>query len=246
MEYLKRFYDRRSVVERYLKEDISIHVHGIATWIDSDVKECCLTFNTWVDDDWPLGGRLNGKNFRESYDGQRSMLVWVGNVPERARPITTIVRLQKLYTCLVSERKALKARLPVGSPKGSIAPTLFATFDRKLCLLLNLAGIEDGKFIDKIIKGAAKVVYGLADEDAESWRDKPSAQIDDYGASDLWVYVPHRWSEGTPENRGFSFEPRQVLFCPTYSRVGIIKGWLQHLGLEYELASLSRQGSNVP
>ena len=49
MEYLKRFYDESSIVERYIKGNISIHIHGIVFGMAPNLKKYCLTFLSRID-----------------------------------------------------------------------------------------------------------------------------------------------------------------------------------------------------
>ena len=231
MEYLKRFYDGSSVIERYLKGDISIHVHGIVTGVDSHMKEGCLTLNARVQDDGALGNWVNREGLSGSDNRQGFMLVWIGESLESARPVTTITRLQAFNACLVGVRKPSKIT-PIISNGSTLLPTpthipsMFSIFDRKLCSLLNLPRIQNGKFVDQIIKSSPKVVYDLADEDAQYQRNGRLPQVDCEVATDAWVYVPLYWrTEDAIEGRTFAFEPRQMLFCPTYSLISAIE-WM--------------------
>ena len=101
LKYLKRFYDRRSVIERYLEGDMSIHVHGIVTGEGSHMKEGCLTIHARIDNDGGCGSWLNRESLNASDNQQASMLVWVGDSLESARPVASITRLQAFNTCLV-------------------------------------------------------------------------------------------------------------------------------------------------
>ena len=119
-------------------------------------------------------------------------------------------------------------------------PSLFRVFDRKLRSLLDFSRIQDSKFIDKIIKSSPKVIYCLTDENTQ-FRGNGKAECEI--ATDAWVYIPlYGWS-GATEERTFSFEPRQMLFCPTYSRIGIVKRWLSIVG--YQRSRHEQETSNA-
>jgi len=228
MEYLKRFYDGGSIIERYIKGDISIHIHGIAFGMTPNPKEHCLTFFSGVDNNKSFANSLHRQGTHWSYDSQGSVLVWVGDTFENAHPVTTEARLEKLDRCLVATRDSSQVTTPIQNLSsldaiGTQLPILWSIFDRKLCSLLNLPRIQNGKFIDQIIKSSPKVVYSLPDENAKLMRKDISAVLQSNSSSNLWVYVPLRWVEGTPKFRPFSFKARQVLLCPTYSLISAIE-----------------------
>ena len=232
MEYLKRFYDRSSIIKRYIKGDISIHIHGIVFGMTANSEKYCLTFFNRVNNNRSFADSFHRQGTRWSDDSQGSMLVWVGDTFESARPLATEARLEKLDSCLVNGGKPPQVTAPIRDdntfklPFSAVHPSLpvrLGMFDRKLCVFLNLSRIQNSKFIDQIIKSSPKVVYSLPDKNGELMGNDISAVLQSDDSSNLWVYVPSRWAESTPENCHFSFEPFQVLLCPTYSLISAIQ-----------------------
>lgn len=198
LEYLKRFYDQRSIAELYLGGEICIHVHR------KEKKWQCDTYCSPTQQvaRWPNNGQI-------------FMFVGVGNIPQNLRPINTFVRLQSLNQCLVFMRDSFEV---------SFSPPIEAgwrIFDRKSCALLDASRIEKSHFIDEVIKGGSKIVDRFSNENTEDWRYCGDAWTEQ--GNGLWF----------PETVISSSQVHQVLLCPTYSRVGIVKGWLDAIGLSH-------------
>ncbi len=156
------------------------------------------------------------------------MLDGDGETLESVRSVETEESLEKIDMCLVSGGKSWQVTAPIENLSlldtfHPLLPILWGMFDRKLCSRLNLSRIQNGKFIDQIIKNSPKVVYSLPNENAKLVGDDISAILQSDSSSSLRVYVPLRWAEGAPKYRHFCFESRQVLLCPTYSLISAIE-----------------------
>ena len=197
MEFLKRFYDRRPIVERYLDGKLGVYIHartGRRCW--------CLIYER-----------------AHSYESKSPMLVGVGQVSKRPRPIASRMRLQSLNHCLVFDRKSFE------TGTNPPLPVLYAIFNRKLRTLLNFSRIQEREFVNKIVQGSPQIIYSFTYKNPENrWRINTAGQ-----RQALFISVPTYCR--TAKGRTLTFDVRQVLLCPTYSRVGIVKRWLHGIVL---------------
>lgn len=204
LEFLKRFYDRTPIVERYMHGELSVHLHGV-----TDARLVCLTYMC-----------------DESHSSQRAVLVGVGQVLERLHPIPSIVRLQRLDHYLVFDRKSFKEGW------NAPLPFLYGVFNRKLRAFLRHTRVKNGQFIHKIIQGCPQVVDAFPNADAKNrWETCYVVTDSMVKDSDALLIFPPRFYR-TIEGHEFTFEPRQVGLCPPYSGIGILKRWLHGIDLK--------------
>jgi hypothetical protein len=215
-EFLKRFYDRESILKRYIRGDIDVHLHGVI-----GRRRCCLISRV-------IGGDTVWVNNRK-----RLMLVGIGHLTENLRPAATAEWLQPLNDCLVASRYTFE-------PPAMGLPSSWRIFNRKLCSLLDISRIEESKFINKIIECRAQVVYGFSNQDTENLWDQSWAVASDnrlpigvVSQPKIHINMSRHIVHFFEEQSTFTFEPRQVVLCPTYSRMSIVKGWFHAIGLSH-------------
>ena len=150
MEYLKRFYDGHSIVERYIEGNSDIHIHGLR----GKRFECWVIHSAVINE-------LRGVDH-----GQGDMFIRVGENVQAARPVASIVRLEALNRCLVAGREFPDVAV---SPRAFCAPVeaAFVLFDRKLRSLLDASRIEQGKFKHEIVERSPEIIHALPDQDAQ-------------------------------------------------------------------------------
>lgn len=220
-EFIDRLSDQTPIGEAYLKGNLTLHMHG---WIESR-PYCLNAFRP-----------IEGQDHRGVWDGnsEEFVLVRVGNVPQGARPIATLKRLQPADHCLVwfldPAQASVSAGIPTLGPLFDLLRLMWLVFDRKLRLLLDLARVENGESIDEVIEGTPEVVHNLADKDREvGWRPALSGNVLE-PATTVW------WNTNgiaclTPEGAYMPFEVKTAFLAPSYSRIRIIEGWHAALGL---------------
>ena len=219
LELLKRFYERQIVGEQYRDCRLDIHVHGFV-----GRRAACLVITA-----------VEGHS-RSPEANVAPVLVRIGEVSEEGNPVASVVWLQGLNRCLVGGRKTLE-----------IVPTsdesLRLIFNRKLRALLNLSRIKDGKFVDQVVQGSAQVIQDFPDAQSGGDGQSVSTVIYDCSGRVLRVEAPFRWRYVGLLNRKFVFQPRQILLCPTYSRIGPVDRWLDAIGITHALDSTGRIAS---
>jgi len=173
LKYLHYLNDRTSVIERYLKGDIHIHLHGNIGGATPMNRFFCLTLERPRDNGACVNrGDIDSDETIRIEDSESLVFVGVRDFPERLRPVATIARLQRLNNCLVFDRHAFEvARLQTS------LPPLWLVFDRKLRALLSLARVKKGQFENEIIKRGAQIVDAFPDKDAQSRRYLDFTQI---------------------------------------------------------------------
>src|SRR2546423_643892 len=110
LEYLKRFYDGRPILEQCLNGDVTLHVHGFIA-----NRPYCLTHRRAILRDGETDKR----------ESEVNMLIRIRNVLQPAYPNTAIERLEPAYRCLVFTRNSLEVAVP------RLRPFLWPIFDRK-------------------------------------------------------------------------------------------------------------------
>lgn len=146
-ELLNSFYDRRSVVERYLNRSVIIHAH-IVTTNDS----FCIT---WV----------KGEGNRVFNSCKGLVFVGIGEFLEEFRPVTSIIRLQSLEHCPVFSRQSLE--MPQVLPE-----FLFTIYNDKLRFLYNTFGVITGQLINQVLKGFPQALYDFPNKPLGSKRGR--------------------------------------------------------------------------
>ena len=127
------------------------------------------------------------------------------------------------------------AVLPDLAVSAATPPGVWGIFNRKLRSLLRNSCVEESQFVDQIVKGGTEIIDAFPDEDAQyrepSWYIEGGGAGGHAGGRQLYGDLERRFKYRSGSPSGFTFEPRDVLFCPTYSRVGIVEGWLSAVGL---------------
>lgn len=222
LEFLKRFYDRRSVIERYDTGEMTLHVHGLIgdRWY-------CETFYRRV--------RRNSCRKVGGGDNQVVMLVGIGQGSENRSPTTTLKRLQSLDRCLVPWGKEREPGLPAPPPYASMTlggeeglPRIWVIFDRELSSLLSLSAVQVNKLVHEIVESRSQVIDQLSNENGDLLRKSLASYFESSGNSARDFYAPFECGIN------FSPQPRKMFFCPSYSRERIIKRWLTVIGRRHE------------
>lgn len=207
LEELKRFHDKRGIVERYLCGEIESHHH----WSG----HCAKTV------------MVDAADHRE----KAAMLVGVGQFAQNPGPLTAVTRLQPLERCLVSGGQPVNphfAELVFGRIGCGYTPipALFRIFDHKLRDVRRLTSVQIEKLIDEVIEGGSEVVDRLPDENGEDWGRVDVPSTAKKAASD------HCRDRTVRRHRShdLTLKGGDVLLRPTYSRTRIIEGWLFAIG----------------
>jgi hypothetical protein len=211
LEEVERFHDKRSVLERYLAGDLESHHHG---------SEYCAITTTLV--------RGNGGGDKVP------MLVGIGEVADFPGPLITETRLQPLNRCLVRGGELVKphfAEFFVGRSRTweVIIPTLFMVFNREFRSIARLSSIQIEQLVDEIVEGGPEIVDRLPDENGNDWGsfDTLRSAADKTGPGNHRADCALRRGDGS----NLTLKACDMLFCPTYSRASLIKGWLNAIGV---------------
>ena len=148
------FNNKRPIIERYLTGDFVVHLHGLAR----DYRFCLVC-------------RARSDEERAINDGEMPMLVWIREFPEYQRPVASVARLQCANQCDMGITDSAKIHAfppPVADQSYTANESLAGVFDRKLCALYDLLGIQTGQLIDEVIQGTAQIVDNLSNKDADS------------------------------------------------------------------------------
>lgn len=200
MNYLKRLYDGAPIFERYLKEQIVLHLHGI-----TGRTAYCLNY------------RLEPSELTNIllYVNQASVLVEIGQVAERSHPVASLVRLKLLEECDIFLRNSFEMGMP---------PTLediWVIFNRKLDVFANSVRALLGQSAGEIIHGAAEAVRTLTDADSDLDRDKVEGFLKNH-ASGLKVRIIGNVIDFMTTATDL-FYPRQVFVCPIEQGFDVIE-----------------------
>lgn len=214
-EYLKRFNDRTPIIEQYLQGMLTLHIHGLLAG-----RPYCLGLaktegdsDTWISNE------------------KMAMFVGVGQLPKGARPFAASKWLQPLDSCLVSDAETFQ--IVSMYPGFLLIPSLWPTFNRKLRALLDFPRIQDGELVNEVIKGRPHIVDCFTDEDANArWYVRIDG-IHEHAGEPGWDTNGNLWVR-LPEGVQHPLQVTQVLICPSYSRITIVKRWLHGVSLEYE------------
>lgn len=140
-ELLKTFYDRRSVAERYLDNNIALHVHALtgkdgfcATWRKSDDN-------------------------RAGDSSKVPVFVGVAEFAKPSYPVASTERLQPLDSCDVFRGQGATKVVPCEE----VLESFFRICDRKLCAIYDSLGVKAGQLINQVVEGNAQVLRNLSD-----------------------------------------------------------------------------------
>jgi hypothetical protein len=149
-DFLQRLHGRCSVVERYLRRKIELHIHYLASggaW--------CAKYRKFS-----IGrSRITRKveDFKASTASECyefPMLIFVRNRAQRSRPSAALVRLQQLKLCDMASVDSVEV-----SSLNPRSEVLSAVFDRKLRFVLgNSVRVEFSQFKNEIIEGSSQIV----------------------------------------------------------------------------------------
>jgi hypothetical protein len=192
----------RSIIENYLKGVLEVHLHLVVTRIGPDTEpyEFCAAFYSLV--------RMNRDVFhissfvRHGYlalsqhhaaDMKEAVLVDAREFMQdeqlalRIGRIPSGVRLQRLDECQTRPLDSSQLIEPAPTTPGSI--TLSICEDRKLRVLIGPPPIVDHQLVDHMVKGAPKVVQGLAqnDRDHERRLDSPDLSMSGLDENDAFL-----------------------------------------------------------
>jgi len=159
LDFLKRLHDGASIVERYRRVKIDIHVHFLA----SDGIYCAEYRARCSRAGEPSTDINCGHSDNEH---QFPVFVSVRGIAEQACPIASIVRLQPLDCCDMAGVEALETGL---CPPPEV---LWRVFDRKLRTVLRDAGIEFGEFKNEVFEGGSQVVANFSYQDGDGHRGR--------------------------------------------------------------------------
>lgn len=189
-DYLKRLYDRSSLIERYLVNELEVHLHFASV---RDQRRACIVLNRAGDGDG---------------DNKARVFVDVGQSPQGPHPVASIVRLQPLEQCHVFVADAFE----IGGPMS--LKVLWRVFNRKLYLAVRRAtGISLRQLDSEVIQTTAQSISKLPNDDLDVGQDFIEKVSDMVGA----IRVKLKDISATVEIEGESnlgLQLRQVLVCP--------------------------------
>lgn len=158
-DFLKCLYDGHSVIERYSRLKIDLHVHFLA-----GERMWCANYRKRKSGIIDIAKRrVIGQCGRAAQLWEFPVLVFIRKVNERCRPIASLVRLEPLDRCDMSGIDALAP--------GILCPTselIFSVYERKIREILRRAGIEFRDLKDQIFEGGSEIVANLADPNGEA------------------------------------------------------------------------------
>lgn len=159
LDFLKRFYDWRSVAELYGTQQHCLNVHFRA--VRSDCGTYCAGNVAEIGNVIPIRD-VECELVFDLRRGQSPMLVGIGQVFERGRPSIPTIRLQPLDECDVCGVEALEPTSP-----NARFETFLVAFNWKLGAFDNAARIEGSEFENEVIERGAEIVDYFSDQNAE-------------------------------------------------------------------------------
>ena len=154
LELLKTFYDRRSVMERYLDNDIALHVHAL-----TGEDGFCTTWRKSDDN-------------RTDDSSKVPVFIGVGQIAKPSCPVASTERLQPLDSCDVFGGQGVTKVVSCEE----FLELFFRICDRKLCMIYDSLGVKAGQLINQVVEGNAQVLRNLSDQ-----RTDPQRSRDDEG-----------------------------------------------------------------
>jgi len=153
LDFLKCLYNRESVLERYRKRIVHLHLH-------MPQAERCVTLEPVNPVEIvPLKTRVGCHTGDSASLDEVTVFVGVGAVAKAFDPVASVVRLQPLDCCYMNGVDACE------HPWGVTSETIRVVFNRKLRSLLLDAGVKFGEFEDEVIECAPEVIANLTDKD---------------------------------------------------------------------------------
>lgn len=212
IDFIKRLYDRRPVVEQYLDGDCDIHVHfttGIHRWCANYIS--CRAAGVSVKGDAP------------SDVDESVVLVEVVEVPEHRDPVASLVRLQTLDHCNMGFVDALEVGV---TPSGE---AIGVAFNRELSARWLSISSQEGKSVDEIIQRAAEIVTNFTNQNrAGDWdrKGRPLADTRPYEEIVRRIRIKLGYEAVFVlfgDDVQFFPQITKVFLCPVYSPAGAIK-----------------------
>ena len=154
LELLKCFYDRRSVAERYLDNNVALHVHAL-----TGKNGLCATWRKSDDN-------------RTDDSSKVPVFVEVGEIAKPSYPVASTKRLQPLDSCDVLGGQGVTKVVSCEE----VLESFFRICDRKLCMIYDSLGVKAGQLINQVVEGNAQVLRNLSDQ-----RTDPQRSRDDEG-----------------------------------------------------------------
>jgi hypothetical protein len=212
LELLKAFYDRRSIAERYLDNNIALHVHVL-----SGKNSFCATWRKSDDN-------------RADDSSKVPVFVGIGQITEPSYPVASSVRLQPLDSCDMFGGQ--------GVPKvvscEEFLESFFRICDGKLCAIYDSLGIEAGQLIHQIVQGNTQMLGDLSDQYTDLRRSS------DYEGGKPPLYCPNLLAVWQGEDSWLAIQGNtvicnlaqgvdlglqilQVIPCPTHPLISAIQ-----------------------
>jgi hypothetical protein len=215
-KFLQRLEDKRPVAERYAEGDVHFHLH----FLSGNGMFCACYGAGNIQKLQAIGVGVEGDVKTSLIDRQMPVFVGVGQLAETPRPVASLVRLKRLDGCNMSCVEGLE---PTALP---MLKALGLVLDRELGIPVDLAGIQNGKFIDQIIEGGSEIVTKLADQDAQNGRNLESSFYDElWFAQMLRVTIPlpgNSLSLLLSDDFDLSYKIIEVFFCPSCASEGAV------------------------
>jgi hypothetical protein len=217
MEYLKRFADRRSIVDQYLGAAIHIHAHFAHALIDCRHNGVCLRLGRMESQIHP--GRTESTRSRPM--GEVSVPVYAGEPIEKLE-IRSLVWLEPLDECDVFVGEMFETACPI------LLKELWLRIDRKLSAVLLFSRIDTGTDKNDVVQRGTQMKDDLANQEQPSRRFCPNIAKEFFqGALDLiggqFVLRESGIEYTFPNAVKNCFQLRQLFFCPSITEVRLLK-----------------------
>ena len=217
MEYLKRFADRRSVVDQYLGAMVHIHAHFAHSLINSCQDGVCLRLGE-MESQVHSGGT---ERTRSAPVDEMPVFVHVGEPIEKLE-VRSSVWLEPLDECDVFFREMFETACPIARK------VLWLRIDRKLSTILLSSRIDASADKNDVIKRCTKVKDDLADQEQPARRFRPHIP-EEFVQSALnlvrgrFVLRESGIEYAFPDVAKNRFQLRQLFFCPCIPEMGLLK-----------------------
>jgi hypothetical protein len=220
-DFLQRVCDRRSIVERYRRNKIELHIHYLA-----GDRGWCAKYRQFSIGKFRVA--RESEQFNTAFVSdiyEFPMLIFVRNRTQRICPSAAIVRLQQLQLCEMAGIDSFE-----GSSLSPRPEVLAAVYNRKLRSILgNSATVESCQFKNEVFEGSSQIISNLADENSDCHRNNEANS----NAAALLPFLGLEVSdEGVclfPFKRNNPWPKiRKVFFCPIDPLESAIKGMKNH------------------
>jgi hypothetical protein len=216
MEYLKRFADRRPIIEQYLRAAIVIHAHFAKSTVNGCHDRVCLRYRRVQAQIDSFGGETahNGP-FHEV-----PVFIDVGESVQKLE-VRSVVRLEPLDQCDVFVAEMFETARPI------LLKELWSIIDRKLSAILLVPRMDTSANKNNVVERCAKVENDLAN-------DQKPLRIDPGIAKELLQNmlclvrgqitiresgIEYAFADLSEER----FQLRQLFFCPTMPEMRLLK-----------------------